>query len=151
MAAGFKQGLPGVTCRLIPMADGGEGTVTAWAAATGAALMEAEVHDPLGRLVVAQYGRDDERHLAVIEMAAASGLPLLTLAERNPLLTSTTAPAVDTPCLSTTACAISCSVSRQRHHDGGAHGRTAWATDCSTARASSCNQAAERCRPASDR
>ncbi len=89
MAAGFKQGLPGVTCRLIPMADGGEGTVTAWAAATGAALIEAEVHDPLGRLVVAQYGRDDERHLAVIEMAAASGLPLLTLAERNPLLTST--------------------------------------------------------------
>lgn len=89
MADGFRRGWPGVRCRLIPMADGGEGTVEVMAAATGARLITARVRDPLGRPVDATYARDDQSGLAVIEMAAASGLPLLHRSERNPLTTST--------------------------------------------------------------
>ena len=90
LAKGLKRALPRARFRLIPMADGGEGTVTAWAAATGAAQIRARVQDPLGRRVTAVYARDDRRHVAMIEMAAASGLPRLALHERNPLITSTT-------------------------------------------------------------
>ena len=70
------------------MADGGEGTVDAVVASLGGALIEATVSDPLGRPVEATYGMLPGNR-AIIEMAAASGLPLLTHAERNPLLTST--------------------------------------------------------------
>ncbi len=89
LADGLRAGLPGARFRLIPMADGGEGTVDAWAAATGATRCRARVHDPLGRPILAGYARDTRRRTAVIEMAAASGLPLLAADERNPLLTST--------------------------------------------------------------
>lgn len=89
MAAGLKRALPRARLRLIPMADGGEGTVEAWASATGAVLRRARVTDPLGRPVTATYAFDPRRHLAVIEMAAASGLPLLQPYERRPLHTST--------------------------------------------------------------
>ena len=89
MAAGFRRGWPAARCRLIPMADGGEGTVDAWAAATGATRVTARVRDPLGRPIRATYARDARRRLAVIEMAAASGLPLLARHERDPRRTST--------------------------------------------------------------
>jgi glycerate kinase len=89
LADGLRAGLPGARFRLIPMADGGEGTVDAWASATGARRCRARVHDPLGRPILAGYACDDRRRAAVIEMAAASGLPLLADVERNPLLTST--------------------------------------------------------------
>ncbi len=89
MADGFRRGWPAVRCRLIPMADGGEGTVDAWSAATGAARVAARVRDPLGRTIRAAYARDARRRLAVIEMAAASGLPLLRPGERDPRRTST--------------------------------------------------------------
>jgi glycerate kinase len=89
IAAGLKRAWPEARFRLIPMADGGEGTVDAWAAATRASLVKAKVHDPLGRIITATYARDVKRHLAVMEMATASGLPLLALGERNPLVTST--------------------------------------------------------------
>ena len=69
-------------------ADGGEGTVDAVLAGTGGELVSVSVHDPLGRPITASYGRINETS-AVIEMAAASGLPLLSESERNPLLTST--------------------------------------------------------------
>ena len=79
---------PGCVCEVVPMADGGEGTAAALVDACGGELRRASVSDPLGRPVEAAYallpgGR------AVVEMAAASGLPLLSLGERNPLLTST--------------------------------------------------------------
>lgn len=89
IAAGFRRGCPAVATRQIPMADGGEGTVAAWVAATKAELVEASVHDPLGRPIRAVYARDQKRHLAVIEMAAASGLPLLHPDQYNPLVTTT--------------------------------------------------------------
>ncbi len=79
---------PGVTCTRLAVADGGEGTVDAVVASLGGARIDATVEDPLGRPVEAIYGMLPGNR-AIIEMAAASGLPLLKHAERNPMLTST--------------------------------------------------------------
>lgn len=82
-----RRHFPDCACVAVPMADGGEGTTEAVADACGGEVVSAHVHDPLGRPLVANYavlpgGR------AVVEVAAASGLPLLTDAERDPRLTS---------------------------------------------------------------
>lgn len=79
---------PGASCRGLSVADGGEGTVDAVVAAAGGELVRATVGDPLGRPVEASYGMLPGGR-AVIEMAAASGLPLLAPEERDPLATST--------------------------------------------------------------
>lgn len=79
---------PGATFSSLEVADGGEGTVDAIVASLGGHYVEVEVLDPLGRPTVATYGLLPDNR-AVIEMAAASGLPMLSLAERNPSLTST--------------------------------------------------------------
>ena len=89
IAEGLSASFPKAEFRLIPMADGGEGTVDAWAASTAATRIRATVQDPLGRPVKAEYAYDPSSGTAVIEMAAASGLPLLVPGERNPLTTST--------------------------------------------------------------
>jgi len=73
---------------LVPMADGGEGTVQSLIDATGGKIVELIVHDPLFREIKAFYGILGDNTTAVIEMAAASGLPLLSMAERNPLKTT---------------------------------------------------------------
>ncbi len=71
----------------VPVADGGEGTTDAVVTAENGSWIEAEVCGPLMEPVKARYGRlDDSR--AVIEMAAASGLPLVPVEKRNPLHTS---------------------------------------------------------------
>ena len=86
---GLKRGIPRVTVRKIPMADGGEGTVSAIVDATGGRRVKRKVRDPLGRKIEAVFGVSGDGKQAVIEMAAASGLDLLRRAERNPLKTST--------------------------------------------------------------
>ena len=68
----------------VPVADGGEGTTDAVVAAENGQWIECEVCGPMMEKVTARYGRLDERR-AVIEMAAASGLPLVPLDRRNPL------------------------------------------------------------------
>ena len=83
-----RRHFPGCACVTVPMADGGDGTAAALVAACGGELRRARVCDPLGRPVDAAYAMLPGGH-AVIEMAAASGLPLLAPAEKNPLLTST--------------------------------------------------------------
>ncbi|MBQ9414967.1 MAG: glycerate kinase [Clostridia bacterium] len=75
-------------CRALPVADGGEGTVDALLQATGGTKRTLAVHDPLGRPIGASYAVLPKNR-AVIEMAAAAGLPLLTATERDPLATST--------------------------------------------------------------
>jgi glycerate kinase len=69
------------------VADGGEGTVTALVASCGGITINACTHDPLMREINAAYGILPG-DTAVIEVAAASGLPLLTEEERNPLIAS---------------------------------------------------------------
>ena len=84
---GIRQVLP--ICELVGVnvADGGEGTVDAVVEALGGKIVTATVSDPLGRPILARYGVVGK--MAVIEMAAASGVTLLTDEERNPWLTST--------------------------------------------------------------
>ena len=84
---GVKQVYP--TCEIVAVnvADGGEGTVEAVVEALGGEIVTITVSDPLGCPVSACYGLAG--NTAIIEMAAASGLTLLTAEERNPWLTST--------------------------------------------------------------
>ena len=89
IARGLRRVWPDAIIDELPLADGGEGTVRALVRATGGALHIARVHDPLGREIDAEWGTLGDGKTAVVEMAAASGLPLLRDDERDPLLTST--------------------------------------------------------------
>ena len=73
----------------IPLADGGEGTVKALVLATGGRSLKCRVKNPLGKRIWAGYGILGDEKTAIIEMAAASGLALVPLKKRNPLLTTT--------------------------------------------------------------
>ncbi len=73
-----------------PLADGGEGTITAIALAGGWEWLEAVVHDPIGRPITASWLRSSAGERGVIELAEASGLSRLTAAERDPVEASTT-------------------------------------------------------------
>lgn len=79
---------PDCECVSLPMADGGEGTLEAVLSAGEGSLIETKVSDPLGREITASYAILGGG-MAFIEMARASGLPLLSFAERDPLETST--------------------------------------------------------------
>lgn len=83
-----KRCFPDCRCLGLTVADGGEGTMEAVLQAAGGALVETEVSDPLGRKILSSYARLDGKR-ALIEMAAASGLPLLEEEKRDPLKTST--------------------------------------------------------------
>lgn len=89
LAKGFQRVFPDAEYVLIPMADGGEGTVEALVDATGGKYLSVTVTGPSGRPVRATLGLLGDGETAVIEMASASGLPLLALGERNPLTTTT--------------------------------------------------------------
>ncbi len=86
---GLQRIFPDAEYDIVPMADGGEGTVDAMIHATGGNLVCVNVLDPLGREIEAKFGILGDRKTAIIEMASASGLPLLKPDERNPMKTST--------------------------------------------------------------
>ena len=71
----------------VPVADGGEGTTEAVVLAENGSWIEAQVSGPLMEPIIAKYGRLDDNR-AVLEMAAASGLPLVPMEKRNPLYTT---------------------------------------------------------------
>lgn len=71
-----------------PIADGGEGTVEALVAATSGTFCQTAVTGPLGETVIAQWGLLGDGATAVIEMAAASGLPLVAPDRRDPRITT---------------------------------------------------------------
>ena len=68
--------------------DGGEGMLDAFVNAMGGSKVAVRVHDPLMRLIDAEYGLSTDGETAIIEVARACGLHLLRPAERNPLLAS---------------------------------------------------------------
>ena len=86
IARGWSRARPEDKLIHAPMADGGEGTLAALVDAMGDRVERrtARVHDPLGREVMAEWLLLDEGRTAFVEMAAASGLALLTSAERTP-------------------------------------------------------------------
>jgi glycerate kinase len=89
MAEGVRAAQAGAEIVCVPVADGGEGTVRALVAATGGRLERSTVTGPLGEPVEAAWGRLGEGDEAVIEMAAASGLPLVPPDQRDPTKTTT--------------------------------------------------------------
>lgn len=86
---GIHAVFPEAEVQKVPIADGGEGTVEALVAATGGRLEHTEVPGPLGEPVTAAWGVLGDGQTAVIEMAAASGLPLVPARLRDPRITST--------------------------------------------------------------
>ena len=68
---------PEAEIRAIPVADGGEGTVDAFLAALGGEKVPVPCRDPYGRAITACYGLLPGDGTAVVEMAAAAGLPLV--------------------------------------------------------------------------
>lgn len=89
MARAVREEAPEAQVRLIPLADGGEGTVDALVAACGGHTVPIEVTGPLGERVQAYYGAADGG--AVLEAANLFGLPMVPPAQRNPLHTTSRA------------------------------------------------------------
>ena len=89
LARGIQKILPDTVCTLLPLADGGEGTVESVIDATGGKKVKLQVKDPLMREVSSFYGITGDGRTAVVEMAAASGIELLKENERDPWITST--------------------------------------------------------------
>jgi glycerate kinase len=88
MAAACRRTIPGVEADEVPMSDGGSGMVEAVVAARRGILVDAPCVDPLLRPIKGEFGLIAAQ-LAVIEMAAASGLVLLLPSERDPLIATT--------------------------------------------------------------
>ncbi len=89
IAAGINKVYPEADNVILPLADGGEGTVEALVSATGGQIRSVQVTGPLQQPVQASYGILGNGHTAVIEVAAACGLPLVPVEHRNPLRTTT--------------------------------------------------------------
>lgn len=85
---GFSEVFPDANYVLIPVADGGEGTVTSIIDATQGRYLTHTVIGPLGDEISATYGITGDGKTAVIEMAAASGLMLVPKEKRNPFYTT---------------------------------------------------------------
>ena len=71
-----------------PLADGGDGTLEVLVKALDGKFVPVKVHDPLGREIISRFGWISEPRCAIIEMAEASGLKLLTANELNPMVAS---------------------------------------------------------------
>lgn len=80
---------PDAELDLLPIADGGEGTVHALVTASGGQTVTTRVMGPLGSVVNATWGLLGTGDTAVVEMAAASGLPLVPRSARDPLRATT--------------------------------------------------------------
>ena len=83
-ADGVRRVIPDADIVQIPVSDGGEGFIDAFRAAIGGTLQEVTVRDPMMRFITAKYLLRDQE--AVIEIAQASGLTLLSEEERNPMV-----------------------------------------------------------------
>jgi glycerate kinase len=91
IATGWRRERPHDELDLVPMADGGEGTMDTLVDALGGRRVRARVPGPLGDPVEAPYGLipSDAGVMGVVETAAASGLALISEARRDPMRTTT--------------------------------------------------------------
>lgn len=89
MYEGIKEIRPNCEVIMLPIADGGEGTLEAIQFATGGTLVKAKSTNPIGEKIYSQYFISEDGKTAVIEMAKASGLYLITQDKRNPYYTTT--------------------------------------------------------------
>ncbi|MEH7382772.1 glycerate kinase, partial [Bacillus sp. JJ1533] len=88
IASGINEVYPDAEITIMPLADGGEGTVEALVRATSGEMIETCVTGPLRETVSAVYGILGDGKTAVIEVAAACGLPLVPVEKRNPKQTT---------------------------------------------------------------
>ncbi|MFA9398234.1 MAG: glycerate kinase [Clostridiaceae bacterium] len=86
---GIRRVLEKVEIVKVPMADGGEGTVQSLVDSTNGRIIELIVTGPIFKKVNSFYGILGDGKTAIIEMASASGLPLLNDEEKNPMNTTT--------------------------------------------------------------
>ena len=86
---GIKRRRPKSVIQLMPLADGGEGTLEVIKTIHGGEWIQKKVNDPLFRPIEANYLWLADQKIAYIEMSRASGIELLKTKERNPYLTST--------------------------------------------------------------
>ncbi len=89
MREGVLRVVPDANCDLVPVADGGDGTLETLVEGSGGQIRTADVTGPLGGSVNAQWGAMGDGDTAVIEMARTSGLALLTVERRDPLTATT--------------------------------------------------------------
>lgn len=92
-AISIKEGIhlvrPETNVNLLPMADGGEGTMKSLIEATSGTTFKVKVQDALGREIIGEYGVMGDGKTAIVELATVSGLQNLLVDERNPFITST--------------------------------------------------------------
>lgn len=86
---GLLKGDPHSNVKVIPMADGGEGTLQCLIDATGGTLIFTRIKNPIGKEIESHFGILGDGTTCVIELAMASGLYLIDATERNPLKTTT--------------------------------------------------------------
>ena len=89
IARGVLAAEPQAEIALVPVADGGDGTLNALVGSTNGQVFQSIVTGPLGRAVEAQWGVMGDGQTAVVEMALASGLVLVPFKRRNPLTATT--------------------------------------------------------------
>lgn len=89
MEKGIKKINNNITCIHVPMADGGEGTMQSLVDATEGVKYPIKVVGPLGNEVDAEYGVLGDKKTGILEMASASGIQLVPVDKRNPLVTTT--------------------------------------------------------------
>ncbi|AKN30177.1 glycerate kinase [Clostridium carboxidivorans P7] len=89
MERGIKKVDSNISCVHVPMADGGEGTMQSLVDGTNGKIYSLKVVGPLGNEVESQYGILGDGEIGVLEMANASGIHLVPLEQRNPLITTT--------------------------------------------------------------
>lgn len=85
---GIRKVYPNSEVIKVPIADGGEGTVESLIEALGGEIISLSVRNPLGEMIDSYYGILYDKKTAVIEMALASGLPLIPEEKRNPMKVS---------------------------------------------------------------
>ena len=88
-AQGVHAACPECRTIVLPVADGGEGMLDVLLAASNGKRITVRAHDPLMQPCDASYGISGDGNTAFVEMAAISGLPLVPMEQRNPMLTTT--------------------------------------------------------------
>ena len=89
IAAGLRDALPDATIEILPVADGGEGTVDVISQACVGEWVDCEAHDALGRAITARYLWLRDKMIAVMEMSEAAGMWRIASHERDPLRANT--------------------------------------------------------------
>lgn len=89
MSEGIRRIVPNADIALVPVADGGDGTLETLVEVSNGRVHDIEVTGPLGERLRAQWGAMGDGVTGVIEMARTSGLALVPNEKRNPLITTT--------------------------------------------------------------